>query len=237
MADVVGGEVFGGLEIDSHQIADRVVVLDAVEPSDRHPTRIGDRGAIGFVHDRADAFQKPGDFSIGGSRALGGWHLSLVHHLQRLLPDLAIFEQRRFVVVDVEDEVRLFRLDAVALDAVVGQERFDAREAFPRAPGGKGPNHHQRHQQSAQLLYSKGLASSRLERHRRTFAGTYTDTRPPFNPNYEFASGRCVRVSDTCGGSDRMALGGKNASTQPCEWQTRMSAPPGGGMSAPPKTK
>ncbi len=122
MADVVGGEIFGGLEIDANEVADRVVVLDAVKPADRDAAGVTDGGAVGFVHDGADAFEEAGDLGIGRSRPLGGGHLPFVDHLQSLLPDFPVFQECGLVVVDVEDQVRLLRLDAVAFDAVVGQE-------------------------------------------------------------------------------------------------------------------
>ena len=54
VADVVGGEVLGRLEIDADEVADGVVVFDAVEPADGDPARIAFAGAIGTIEDGGD---------------------------------------------------------------------------------------------------------------------------------------------------------------------------------------
>ena len=41
IARVVGRELLLGLEVEAHQVADRVAVLDPVEPADRHAARVG----------------------------------------------------------------------------------------------------------------------------------------------------------------------------------------------------
>src|SRR5205807_1539305 len=46
VADVVGGEVVGGLEIDGQEVADGVVVLGAVEAADGDAAGIAALGAI-----------------------------------------------------------------------------------------------------------------------------------------------------------------------------------------------
>ena len=97
VADVVGGEVLGGLEVDADQVADRVVVLGPVEPPDGDAAR--DR-ACAFLSARVeDAVDARTNASIslgGGPRPPLGRHLAgRGPSRSDVLPDLAVLEDRR----------------------------------------------------------------------------------------------------------------------------------------------
>ena len=73
VADVVGGEVVGRPEVDADQVADGVVVLDPVEPPDRHAARVDVLAAIGLGQLGLDPAPSVSTASRGGwGRSSGG---------------------------------------------------------------------------------------------------------------------------------------------------------------------
>ena len=54
VADVVGGEIGGRLRIDADQVADRVVVLGAVEPADGDAAEVRRLAAVELGEDAFD---------------------------------------------------------------------------------------------------------------------------------------------------------------------------------------
>ena len=58
MADVVGGEVVGRLEIDADEVADGVVVFGAVEAADGDAARIGFGVAVGLIPGEVDGLRQ-----------------------------------------------------------------------------------------------------------------------------------------------------------------------------------
>ena len=102
VADVVAGKISSGLKIDADQIADRVVVFDAVQAADGHTADIGGLRAIKI---REDAFDGLNDgFDIGGGRTfpLHGRHFASAEHVQDVVPDFAILLDRQVVGVIAE---------------------------------------------------------------------------------------------------------------------------------------
>ena len=69
VADVVGGEVLGGLEIDADEVADGVVVLGAVEPADGDAAGVGLGVAVGPVEDGRRPAGEGLDLGGGGAAA------------------------------------------------------------------------------------------------------------------------------------------------------------------------
>ena len=70
IADIVGREVIGRAEVEADQVADRVVVLGAIEPPDRHPRR-----RVGLVRsERADRARRRGSAAprLGRGSSSGG---------------------------------------------------------------------------------------------------------------------------------------------------------------------
>jgi len=125
VADVVGGEVVRRLEIDANEIADRVVVLGAIETAQGDAARIALAARVGFDEDVVDGFEEGVSVLEIGSRLLLRRHLAGVQHLHDFVPFLAVLQDRLLVGVIVQREVGVFLLGAVTLDAMFRDEGDD----------------------------------------------------------------------------------------------------------------
>ena len=89
VARIVGRQQGGGIDVERQQIADRVLVLDAVHAVQRRASGIGAgrRGAIDGVLDRAGEGVERGAL---GPLGAGGRHQAGAHLADHLLPDLRV---------------------------------------------------------------------------------------------------------------------------------------------------
>ena len=116
IADVVGGKIVGGLELDGQQIANRVGILGPVEPPQRHVARIDSRVKIGRFEHGLDRGDGAATFCFRGLLGIFRRHELLAEHAQGPLPGgviLGVSAGRRF-----EPNVALGRVAAVAVGAV-----------------------------------------------------------------------------------------------------------------------
>ena len=128
VADVVGGEIGGGLEIDADQVADRVVVFGPVEAADGDAADVGRFRAIEIGQDAFDRL----DDRFDARRRAAAWrsdrrHFAGAEHVQDVVPDFAVLLDREIVGVLVERQVGLVFavLLAVAVEAVGLEEGED----------------------------------------------------------------------------------------------------------------
>src|SRR5262249_51480722 len=125
IAHVVGGKILGGLELNTHQVANRVVVLGAIEPADGDPAWIALEAAI----DGEERAIEPGHNLLAlGLRWLGPAarrHVAGAYALDDGFPGLAILQNRRLILVLVERELRFGLVAAVTGNAILGQQRRD----------------------------------------------------------------------------------------------------------------
>ena len=119
---IVLREIVGGMGVDAEQIANRVVVLGAVEAAGRHPSGIGRRQAIDVI----ELLRKPTGNRLtgmfGGLRLFLRRHLAPAELLDDLRPALVIVDERGGRLERLEVQAVLLLLVAVALDAVLGHE-------------------------------------------------------------------------------------------------------------------
>ena len=105
------------------QIADGVLVLDAVEPAHGHLARIAFAAAIG---PRRRSPAGPGGRRRSPARVGRGLllrrHFARVHHVLHAVPDLAILDHGLLILVKMKGDARLFLVGAVAVVAVLLQE-------------------------------------------------------------------------------------------------------------------
>ena len=129
VTDVVVGEVGGRFEVDANQVADRIVVLDPVEPANRDAAVVARAGAVEVFEHAVDGPRDEVD--LGGCRPrpaviLGlGRHLARLEHLHDLFPDVAVLEHRLRVPVLVERDIPFTLAAAVAGVAMLGEKRND----------------------------------------------------------------------------------------------------------------
>src|SRR5262249_13141349 len=126
VADVVGREVVGRFEIDADEVADRVVVLVAVEPSDGRPAGIAGEPAIDLDGDRVN----PRDHRLA-LRVRRLWfalrgHLLVGDVLLDLFPEVMRFASTRGVVEPFKGHTARHLLVVVAAHTVFGKDWLDA---------------------------------------------------------------------------------------------------------------
>ena len=124
VAGVVGREFLLRLEIDPHQVADRVAVLDPVEPADRHPARVGVLG-IDAEDVVLDPVGQDLDLLGGRPRLAGRRHDPRTDVLEHRPPEVAPLHQRLVRPALVEGHPALLHPVGVASVAVVDQDRLD----------------------------------------------------------------------------------------------------------------
>ncbi len=138
VAGIVGRKVVGRLEIDADQIADRIVVFGAVEPVD------GDGARIRVVRVEMEKFvldPAADGVALGLRRLQIGVirrHLLGVDPLHHRFPDLGVVVHRPDVLIAVERHVALVLAVAVALVAVLLEERPDVGLEGGRRTGQRG---------------------------------------------------------------------------------------------------
>jgi hypothetical protein len=177
VADVVGGEIFSGVEIDTDEVVDGVVVLDAVEPPDCDAPGVGPGVLLGPLEDAVDGLDERLD--LGGRRPRPGLgrHFAAGDHLEDFLEGLAPLEDGQVIGEGVQTEVGAFGLLAVAVDAVFLEERgtglrevsrLRGCDGFARQPGEGEPGEdwyeQQRQQQSRHYSIQRGGPSGRESR-------------------------------------------------------------------------
>ena len=133
VARVVDGELVGGAAVDAEQAADRVVVLDPVEPSGGHAARIGRPAIAGVGQVRIDGRGQARDRVVSRPGASRGRHLPGLQPAEHAGPgvDLRLGGVRSGGECLRSDsgrkplQVEVLRAQAVAVadDAVLGEER------------------------------------------------------------------------------------------------------------------
>ena len=127
---VVGGEFFIGAEVDPHQVADRVAILDAVQPSQGDAARVGIIG-IGPEGVPLDPVLQRLDL-IGRRPGLARWrHQARADVLEDRMPQVSRSHGGIVVGELVERDVPLLRPQAVTAVAVLFEDRLDGL-AIPR---------------------------------------------------------------------------------------------------------
>ena len=125
VARVVGREVGREVAFDQAQVADRVVVLHAVQPADRHRAWVDLRAGLGAGEQTADVLLQGFRLRLGRTDLLlGRGHLAghdLVHHVA---PEPLLREQPTIVLERLEVDVALREVVPVAFIAVLIQERL-----------------------------------------------------------------------------------------------------------------
>ncbi len=134
VADVVRGEVVGRPEVDPDEVADRVVVLLAIEPTERDPAGILDRLAARLRDQAFEVLDEPGRFRLRGLRLVVRGHLPLSDGLKDLLPGLEILQGGGLGAEGGEVQAALGLLGAVAAHAIPGQHGRDLG-GISRRPG------------------------------------------------------------------------------------------------------
>ncbi len=124
VAGIVGRELLLRLEVDPHQVADRVVVLDAIEPADRHPARVRIRG-IDVEDIVLDPVGQGLDFPGGRLRLAGRGHDPRADVLEHRPPQLATLHQGLVRPALIEGDLTLLHPVGVTSIAVVDQDRLD----------------------------------------------------------------------------------------------------------------
>ena len=148
MAHIVRGKVLGGPEFDAQQIADRVVVLDAIQPADCDSAWIERRGVVA-IELKQDAFQMPHDaaaFVVGQPRSARWRHRARLDHRQHRFPGSAVGHERRVVAIASQIDFRFGLTIAMAGETVFGKQRLHtvgergqrSRAAFGTSPGRRG---------------------------------------------------------------------------------------------------
>ncbi len=124
--EVVLREVVGRLQIEREQVADRVVVLGAVQAPDRDPPGVGGRGAVCACQ---PVVNPSGDrFDVGPGRALLvlGRHLARADLAGNLLPGVGVGGDRVVAFEAFQVQAALGLRGTVATVAMVREERLDA---------------------------------------------------------------------------------------------------------------
>ncbi len=121
---IVWREFFFRLEIDPHQVTDRVVIFDAIEPADCHPARIG-LTRIAAEDVVLDPIRQVRDLLRVGM-GLPRWrHDPGADVLEHRPPEVAILQERLACPHLVECHPTFLRSVGVALIAIIDQDRPD----------------------------------------------------------------------------------------------------------------
>ena len=123
VAHVVRGEVFRRFEIDAAEVADRVVVLGAIEPPNRDAARILRRCAVDLRQGVRDPVRdEVALFLAWLEHLLLGRHHAGSELLRSGFPVLAALASQRFGLVAIEGETAGGFVRVVAIEAVLLQE-------------------------------------------------------------------------------------------------------------------
>ena len=129
---IVGRKVLGRVVIDARQIADRIAILDTVEPAERHPAGIG-IGRVDVEGIELDPIEKLAPLLFIGPLLALGRHHAGTHVLQHGRPELDVADQRLVGLELVQRAVALAGPVAVAAVAIRLEDRLDVlRETAPR---------------------------------------------------------------------------------------------------------
>src|SRR5262249_37893419 len=101
VADVVGRKVIRGLEVDSHQVADGVVVFGTIETTDGHTAGVNDSFAIDLGQLRFQPVGDHIDFRLAGFGPPIRGHSPRAKVPDDSFPDLAMFQESAVILVDV----------------------------------------------------------------------------------------------------------------------------------------
>ena len=135
MSDIVGWKIFGRIEVDSNQITNRVVVLDSIESSHCHPTRVGFRVPVGIFKQGFDQCDKLIDFDRIRLRLFLGGHLPCFDHIKHIFPDATSTDQRLGFQICGQIQIGFRLLFAMAGSAMLLDERYRFRG---KSPGERG---------------------------------------------------------------------------------------------------
>lgn len=114
IACVVLGEVVGGAQVDTQEIAHRVVVLGAVQAPRRDAARIGRGLFVGPRQSRLDPFGDGLHLSFGEDGESRGRHHTRLHLRDDLLPWLRVGHHRGLGLVGLEIQVGIAEHRVVA---------------------------------------------------------------------------------------------------------------------------
>jgi hypothetical protein len=132
IADVVRRKIVGRSEVDSHEVANRVVVFGPVEPAKRHPADIG-LAAIDGRENSFDAVGQAIDLIGRGTRPLLRRHLARADHVHHVFPQLAVPLQLFKLGELIERELGFVLLGRVAVETV----RFEDRQNLVAEKAGR----------------------------------------------------------------------------------------------------
>jgi len=141
VARVVGGEVHREVAVDVAEVADRVIILGAVEPADRHLARVDLGLGDGLLEQAADLSLEGLDLGLGrAGLALRRRHLAGDHLGDHLTPQPLVAVETRGVLEKLQVEVGLRLVVPVAIVAVFLKKRLDApAEILGREEGAQEP--------------------------------------------------------------------------------------------------
>src|SRR5262249_34175875 len=155
----------GGIEINSNQIANGVIVFDPIEPADSDAAGIEFGVAIGLLVHSLDRLDQALHLGSAGSRPFLWRHLAGREHFQNALENLAIFEQGGVIAIRVQAEIGPFGLFTVTADAVLLKES-DAILRKNRRRGLGGLSHsEQRQREPAERGENEKRAKQRTKSH------------------------------------------------------------------------
>ena len=125
MADIVGWKIFGGSEFDTEQIANRIVVFDAVESADGDSARI-ERGGVVAIECKEHAFQMAHDVlavARGQARSVGWRHRTGLDGGQDGFPGGSVGGKRRVIPVAAQIDFAFALLIAMTCKTVLFEQR------------------------------------------------------------------------------------------------------------------
>ncbi len=137
VADVVGGEVVGGVEVDAEEVADGVVVLGPVEPPQGDPAGVLLAGAVGLEDDGVEPGVERLHLRGAGPRPVGRRHVASAQGVGHLLPRQPALEHRRLIRVGVQVQAAARPGALVAADAVARHQRGDVLLVIGGTIGGR----------------------------------------------------------------------------------------------------
>ena len=132
VAGIVDGELIGGADRDSQQVADRIVIFDAVQAASHHAARIVRHGAGGLhsiiravsggLQHAIDPGSDGGDLLFGGRGSSRRRHLAGDEFLAHFVPEFSLLRGRRFIAERLQVQAGGVRFRVVTANAVLRQK-------------------------------------------------------------------------------------------------------------------
>ena len=133
VAGVIGGEIRGGLEVHTHQVANGVVVFDAIEAARSDAAWVGLHFAVEARELRAKPLRDLLDLLGRGHGEALGRHLAGAQFLHDFFPDVAILEGGFGVRIAVQAQPSGLHFGVVTQNAIGLEEGLDG--VFEREAG------------------------------------------------------------------------------------------------------